>query len=553
MTALVDLEVLALDCQATGADPARGHLLEVGWVVAEGPEATARLVKLPPDVEVPERVKRVTGLSEDELARGVDPEGVWRLVAEAAAGVARRNGLPLCPTVVHFASFEERHLRWLHFRAARESAFPFRFFCTHRIASRLLPELPRKSLRAVAGYFGYPLPESRRSGEHARATLAVWRALLARLECAEGVRTLDDLFEWLRAPRRPSIPRRYPMSQGAGRELPSGPGVYRLLRATGDVLYVGKATSLRERVSSYFRPGAPHAEHTLEMLSQARDIGFTETPTALEAALLETDEIKRLEPPYNRALRRGTRRLVFASRGLDRLSDEPDRDHPVGPLLTSDLLAAYARLLELFEGGTGVEAAIALALPERFAPEPESLRTGLDLLRRELSGVAPLAYGARLWPLLEAEEEGAEPDDFQLAPERGARHSPGPEAVAARAKEIFRRVAHLVRRAHWHALLGESSLAWCARDGRRRALVFEGATARERHDLHEPAPPPCPPGHARPGLERRGALDLDAYDRMTVLTRELRRLVAEGREPALRLGPDILIGAPRLQRLLRWV
>ena len=75
--------------------------------------------------------------------------------------------------------------------------------------------------------------------------------------------------------------------------LPDGPGVYRMLRISGDVLYVGKATSLHHRVNSYFRKQKGIHERTLEMLSQARDLSFVVTESPLEAALLEPDEIKR--------------------------------------------------------------------------------------------------------------------------------------------------------------------------------------------------------------------------------------------------------------------
>ena len=73
--------------------------------------------------------------------------------------------------------------------------------------------------------------------------------------------------------------------------LPTAPGIYRMLRTDGSVLYVGKAASLHHRVNSYFRKQAGVPERSLEMLSQARAISFDVTPSPLEAALLEPDEI----------------------------------------------------------------------------------------------------------------------------------------------------------------------------------------------------------------------------------------------------------------------
>ncbi len=78
------------------------------------------------------------------------------------------------------------------------------------------------------------------------------------------------------------------------------------------MLYVGKASSLRNRVNSHFRHQRGVPERMLEMLSQARGVTFDLTQTALEAALVEPDEIKRHHPPYNIALTDGDREVWFA-------------------------------------------------------------------------------------------------------------------------------------------------------------------------------------------------------------------------------------------------
>ncbi|MBF0427745.1 MAG: excinuclease ABC subunit UvrC [Magnetococcales bacterium] len=79
--------------------------------------------------------------------------------------------------------------------------------------------------------------------------------------------------------------------------LPDTPGVYRFLDATGKVLYVGKAKSLKKRVTSYFHvTGSPR---TLAMLSKARDLAIVVTPTENDALILEANLIRQLQPPYN--------------------------------------------------------------------------------------------------------------------------------------------------------------------------------------------------------------------------------------------------------------
>ena len=103
---------------------------------------------------------------------------------------------------------------------------------------------------------------------------------------------------------------------------PSGPGVYRMIDAAGEVLYVGKARHLKKRVQSYAR-AAGHNNRIARMIADTASMEFVTTATEVEALLLEANLIKRLKPRFNVVLRddKSFPFILIA------------RDHPVAQIL----------------------------------------------------------------------------------------------------------------------------------------------------------------------------------------------------------------------------
>jgi excinuclease ABC subunit C len=79
--------------------------------------------------------------------------------------------------------------------------------------------------------------------------------------------------------------------------LPDSPGVYFFYNTAGVLMYVGKATSLKKRVGSYFTKA--HDRRIAEMVAQIARIDYSETPTVIEALVLEANQIKARRPKYN--------------------------------------------------------------------------------------------------------------------------------------------------------------------------------------------------------------------------------------------------------------
>jgi len=87
------------------------------------------------------------------------------------------------------------------------------------------------------------------------------------------------------------------------RHLPDQPGVYLFKDATGEILYIGKAAALANRVRSYFLKGADHSPKTTLLVSQIADLETIVTRSELEALILESNLIKRHRPKLNIVLR----------------------------------------------------------------------------------------------------------------------------------------------------------------------------------------------------------------------------------------------------------
>lgn len=87
--------------------------------------------------------------------------------------------------------------------------------------------------------------------------------------------------------------------------LPESPGVYFWRDADGKILYIGKATSLRDRTRSYFAPDLikTRGPHIVDMVFKAAEVTWQETPSVLEALILEANLIKKYQPRYNRDLK----------------------------------------------------------------------------------------------------------------------------------------------------------------------------------------------------------------------------------------------------------
>lgn len=518
---LLEQRVLLLDCQTTGTSATHDRLLEIAWVWTSAldsypPVVQSALLAVPG--ELPKRVTDLTGIRAEDLAEGLTTAEAWRDFHGAAA-----EGGSGAFAVAHYAQFERPFLKRLYEDAGEGAELSLPVICTYRIAKRLFPKAPSGNIRGLAGYFGYDLGEIRRARDHVLGTALIWQRIATDLHRL-GVESLAGLEAWLakKAPRQVASTE-FRVDRAKRLALPKGPGIYRMLAKNGEILYVGKATSLRDRVNSYFRGGCTGDRRKLEMLARAWDVEVEECATALEAALRENDEIKRLRPHYNRALLPSERPLVFYSRDFTEFAGEQSERHPLGPFRQGGAVEqvgqwVYGQAIGDFSG----------ILYEEFSAE--SLCAGFSLFceAHGLDPLAPLSARKLLAMGLRALRAEVEEPGEESGEEGEEGEIPEPEEIAGKFARLLRGAAREYRRAKKLGQLLNAEVSWDVGQGEWRSLRFaEGRPSRKR-------------GSATLTLHPWRGLGPDDYDRVSVLYAELKRRPhrIEARPPKDLAGPN---------------
>ena len=280
---------VVVDLETTGHRPDDGGVTEIGAIRLEGLREVGRFETLVnPGRPIPSFVTKLTGIS-DSMVANAPP------LAEVIEGFAKfAEGSVL---VAHNAAFDARLLdhacrRWL----GRPLGLPP--LCTVKLAQRLLPEQRRTSLEALSEHFGLADGKRHRAMADAERTVDLLARFVPMLQERGAVR-VQDLIE---AQEDPVTPRRLEIRvrQSDLEDLPSAPGVYRLIGREEEPLFVGRANDLRDRVLQYFLVPDHMSDRQIGLVAKTWEVAFKRCGSPLEAALLEAEEIHRLEPFYNR-------------------------------------------------------------------------------------------------------------------------------------------------------------------------------------------------------------------------------------------------------------
>ncbi len=539
MNLLLDAQVVIIDCQTNGSSPGKNQMVELGWTVCNATfrgEIRSSLIGLKEGQTIPGRILSLIGVKEDELSNAPHEIDVLAKFKSSLPG----------PTIflAHYARFEQGFLKeHLDFAATP-------IFCTYEIARRLFPDLPSRSIRAVSGYLGHHIGEAKRSSHHIEATFYIWQKLVPAL-VNEGIHDFKILAEWLKTPPAKRGKKNYALATDIRLNMPNKPGVYKMLGYDGSVLYVGKATSLKSRVNSYFRGQKTKGSRINELVSQIANIEIQVTGSPLEAALVEADAIKSLNPPYNRAQKAYDRTIGYTDSDMC-TSTTPER---YGPFSSLKYIESISHLKSAVED--------VLVIPRsEFEVDVDTLRSGLEIFRTKIyrNDDGSLNWQRTLRQMwieniqktrerrllaLEDDQETADEENVPVEDEIEADWSP--EDIAAYIYGTFTSYAVGVHRGRWLTALANCKIRWqeknsekCyeleVRDGLYQFVNIEDFYT-ESNKLQN-------------NKNRFAITDLKTYDRMQVLFSELRRLLHKAKNVTLYLDNHRQLTSQKIKRFV---
>ena len=283
---LSEVTFCVLDLETTGGSADDDRITEIGAVKYRGGECLGTFQTLVnPDRAIPPYITVLTGITESMVMPAPRIEAVLPSLTHFIGDAV---------LVAHNARFDVGFLNAALLRADRDP-LSNRVLDTVPLARRLVrDEVPDCKLATLASRLRLAHQPNHRALDDALTTADLLHFLIERAS-GFGVMGLDDLIGLPRLDTHP-LAAKLRLTE----DLPRSPGVYLFSDANGRVLYVGKATNLRQRVRSYFST-AETRRKIGALLRQTHGIHHITTPDPVTAGILELRLIRRLLPHYNRA------------------------------------------------------------------------------------------------------------------------------------------------------------------------------------------------------------------------------------------------------------
>ncbi|MDW3650481.1 MAG: exonuclease domain-containing protein [Bacteroidia bacterium] len=274
-----------IDIETTGGNPKVDRITEIAIFLHDGEKVIDSFISLVnPMMPIPDFISRMTGIDNEMVSEAPKFYEIARQVVEMTEG-----SIFVAHNVRFDYSFIQKEFRQLGYTYSRKQ------LCTVKLARKLMPGDTSYSLKNLCKRLGITNEASHRAWGDARATTTLFEILLQKEKESFTEELISQELSISKLP--PNI------SKSVVDGLPEETGVYYFLGKNAEILYVGKSNNIRKRIYSHFQ-GAHKAIRSMQMLDQIHDISYELTGSELIALLLENEEIKRIQPHFNRAQRR---------------------------------------------------------------------------------------------------------------------------------------------------------------------------------------------------------------------------------------------------------
>lgn len=302
-TKITDTNFIVCDVETTGISPHYNRITEISLIKVTDEEITDKFTTLiNPKQHIPLQITYLTGITNED----VQDRPVFDDVAPQIRKFIGKNGSNNTVFVGHNASFDFSFLNESFRRLKKPDELKLDVLCTCKLARRLLRKLKSKSLGSVATHLGIKQAKKHRAYDDTLATAKILLYFLEILQDEYEFETTDELLKFqnskiFTADNKPLALKRLNLNL---KDIPEQPGVYFMKSSSGEILYIGKAKSLKERVSTYFRHNENLSRKIKKLLSSIRALEFEITDSELSALILESKMIKKHKPRFNTAIKR---------------------------------------------------------------------------------------------------------------------------------------------------------------------------------------------------------------------------------------------------------
>ena len=266
-----------IDVETTGTAATFGKITEIAIVLHNGEAVTDTYTTLiNPECNIPWNITRLTGITNDMVASAPKFYEVAKKIIELTAGKI---------FVAHNAMFDYSFVKEEFKRLGYD--FKRKTICTVKLGRKLLPGHRSYSLGNICADLGILITDRHRAIGDALATAKLFEVLISQNNLLGS-----SLF----------VQQTYPLPPEKIAAILGKTGVYYFYDVQGNIIYIGKSKDIHQRVLTHFSNS--QTKKAIQMRDKIADVSWEETGSELVALLLESSEIKKHKPLYNRSQRR---------------------------------------------------------------------------------------------------------------------------------------------------------------------------------------------------------------------------------------------------------